>query len=129
MSYNKPLQFPPKSESLLTIYAADRVGNREIPLTYRVIVDDEKPSLEVKTGDGVLVSSDRIYPKDTLLYISAYDAQAGVKEIYYRLGKGPMKLYRQPFTVHETGENKLQVVVKDWMGSEDMQTLTYRVEP
>ncbi len=129
ISYQKPLQFPAKTESLLTVYATDRVGNREIPRTYRIVVDDEKPSLEVKTHDGLLLSSERIYPKDTLLYISAFDSQAGIKEIYYRLGQGPLKLYRRPFSVSEVGEHKLQVIAKDWMGAEDRKTLTYKVEP
>lgn len=129
MPFQKNMKFDEHGEYSFSLYAVDKVGNRETPQVYRVIVDNDKPSLQIKTREGTPVLSDTVLPKGTLIYVSAYDSQAGVKDIYYRLGAGPPRLYRQPIRLTQSGPVTLEVKASDWMGEEETKSLTWRVDP
>lgn len=95
-----------EGKHVLTYYAIDRTGNREDPRAVNILLDHGGPLLRLSvSGEQHTRGSTLFLAKGSSIRFSAVDPRSGVKNIRYRIDKGPVEIYQKPLTAPPVTRN------------------------
>lgn len=114
MEYTGPFAIYEEGRHTITYYAIDKVGNKEDPKTFKVIVDNTPPVVNVSVSAPVIKSGDKLYAsKNFTFVIEAKDALSGLKSVEYSTDKTNFQPYLTPFTIPADGDISLSIKAMD----------------
>ncbi len=133
--YEKPFYLTTVSGSLsVASYAIDNVGNKSTSSekstkSRAAYVDLTGPQLKYKYIGGVFKARDTTYiNKKTKIKLSAFDAESGVKSLYYSLNGGEEHTYSEPFSIEKEGIYLLSINGYDNVDNSNRETVSLVVD-
>ncbi len=131
--YNEPINIDEEGRYTFQYRAVDQVGNEEVPTPVLLIVDNTPPSIQERFSIAPVrtyqVSGEQVqaYPPYTVLFLSALDDSANLKEVRYRNGT-QMVPYKQALTLQKPGAYELEIEAEDNVGNLASKTIRFIIE-
>ncbi len=94
--YRNPLRFTKLGPLELSSYAVDQVENRSTPKKLKIFNDSQMPKIFARFSNSSIGKIDmnskeyKIFPTNTMVFVSATDDHSGVSKISYRINKEDM---------------------------------------
>lgn len=127
IKYSNPITLKSEGEYKFSVYAVDKVGNKEKPIKKTLFVDNTPPLSHLNlNGDKF----DNIIAQSSSISITAIDA-LGVKQTFYSIDSGKVTLYTNPIkasTIKE-GEHIIKWYSVDEVDNiEETKSFTFYVD-
>ncbi|MGQ9843784.1 MAG: OmpL47-type beta-barrel domain-containing protein [Spirochaetota bacterium] len=114
LEYKEPFAIYEEGKHLISYYAIDKVGNKEDPKSFKVIVDNTPPVVNVSVSAPVIKSGDKLYAsKNFTFVVEAKDTLSGVQSVEYSIDKSNYQPYLTPFTIPADGDISLSIKAMD----------------
>lgn len=112
--YTAPFAIYEEGRHSIAYYSIDKIGNKEEPKAFRVIVDNTAPVVNVSVTAPVVRSGNILYASRNFSFIiEAKDARSGVSSIQYSLDKTNYQPYITPFSIPVDGNITLSITAMD----------------
>lgn len=114
LEYKEPFSIYEEGKHVISYYAIDKVGNKEDPKSFKVIVDNTPPAVNVSVSAPVIKSGDKLYAsKNFTFVVEAKDTLSGVQSVEYSIDKSNYQPYLTPFTIPADGDISLSIKAMD----------------
>ncbi|NMB65247.1 MAG: hypothetical protein GYA16_10320, partial [Spirochaetes bacterium] len=114
LEYKEPFAIYEEGKHVISYYAIDKVGNKEDPKAFKVVVDNTPPVVNVSVSAPVIKSGDKFYAsKNFTFVVEAKDALSGVQSLEYSIDKTNYQPYLTPFTIPVEGNISLSIKAMD----------------
>ncbi len=134
-TYEQDIVIPVEGQYMFSYWSIDRVNNREVSSPLFLIVDNTPPQiltifsidpLRVEKEDGVDV---KIFPINTLLYLTSTDNSANVRKLEFALNDEPYKAYGETLFFDKPGRFRISVRAEDNVQNQATQVTEFRIVP
>ncbi|MCU0848199.1 MAG: hypothetical protein MUD12_09955 [Spirochaetes bacterium] len=116
--YDSPFVIEQEGKHVIHYYGIDKIGNKEEPKRFDVIIDNTAPSVIVTTNKPVQKINEKVYiSKDLIFTINSEDALSGISKIEYTVNGKDFQDYVEPFKIYNDGEINLMVKAVDNVGN------------
>ena len=114
LEYREPFTIYDEGKHTISYYSIDKVGNKEDIKTFKVIVDNTPPVVNVAVSAPVIKSGDKLYASKNFTFtIDAKDALSGVQSLEYSFDKTSYQPYLTAFTIPVEGAITLSIKATD----------------
>ena len=130
--YKEPLHIKEAGEHKLKVTGYDNVNNTTIK-RLRFVVDKHGPEIFKNFSVGAspknLNSQDTLtYPVSAKLYLSATDAQTGVKDFFYKITNASQKPIFSPVVAfNQPGIYNLELTARDYLGNQTKEKISLQI--
>ncbi len=133
--YERDIIIPAEGQYMFSYWSVDRVNNREVTSPVFLIVDNTPPQimtifsidpLRVEKEDGVDV---KIFPVNSLLYLTSTDNSANVRKLEYALNDEPYQPYGETLFFDKPGRYRISVRAEDNVQNQAVQVTEFRIVP
>ncbi|MEW6525761.1 MAG: hypothetical protein AB1444_03725 [Spirochaetota bacterium] len=114
LEYKEPFAIYEEGKHVISYYGVDKVGNKEDPKAFKVVVDNTPPVVNVSVSAPVIKSGTKLYAsKNFTFVVEAKDALSGVQSVEYSIDKNNYQPYLTPFTIPVEGDISLSIKAMD----------------
>ena len=124
-AYKDRTEMPQHGEHHLNYYAIDQVDNQEQNNKVRFFVDGKEPQIAAQFSVGAM--GEDLYPRGSMLFVSATDEASGLERIYIALGTEKETLYDGPVRFDQPGAYQVKLVALDRVGNRSSKTLKFTI--
>ena len=126
--YTESFSIEEEGMHTVTYYSVDRLGNREAPGIFSVIVDNTPPDVVLNIMAPFVINEEMVYASEFFNYqytIRASDSASGLRSVLYSVGDDTVKkYYLQPFFVNSSVPAKINIFAEDKVGNFTKQYAT-----
>ncbi len=129
--YDKPFSVKGNGNKKISYYAIDNVSNRETKKSIEVVADNTAPEIKIVLTPSGIEESENIFSVTpySLLHISATDATAGIKGIFYTINDGEKLVYRKPISGFIKGQAlRIKIIAYDRVGNSNERTIFLKIK-